>query len=61
MGFVDTKSNLHVDLIYPGDVTVFPRGLMHYELNVGNETANFFSALNSENPGTLVSPGCILI
>ncbi|GAQ90099.1 hypothetical protein KFL_006000030 [Klebsormidium nitens] len=53
VGFVDTRSNLHVDLMYPGDVTIFPRGLMHYELNVGNQTALFYSALNSENPGTL--------
>eukprot|EP00243_Klebsormidium_subtile_P006330 TRINITY_DN2674_c0_g1_i1.p1 TRINITY_DN2674_c0_g1~~TRINITY_DN2674_c0_g1_i1.p1 ORF type:complete len:141 (+),score=36.89 TRINITY_DN2674_c0_g1_i1:1108-1530(+) len=53
VGFVDTKSTPHIDLVYPGDVTVFPRGMMHFEINLGNTTALYFSALNSENPGTL--------
>lgn len=47
---------LHPDLLYPGDVTVFPRGMLHFELNVGTEKALYFSALNSQNPGTLVRP-----
>ncbi|GAQ93390.1 hypothetical protein KFL_014910010, partial [Klebsormidium nitens] len=53
VGFVDTKSTPHIDLIYPGDVTIFPQGMMHFEINLGNTTALYFSALNSENPGTL--------
>lgn len=55
VGFVDTKSTPHIEIIYPGDVTIFPRGMLHFEVNVGKTTALFFSALNSENPGTLVS------
>ncbi|GAQ90776.1 hypothetical protein KFL_006830045 [Klebsormidium nitens] len=54
VGFVDTKSTPHIDILYPGDVTIFPRGLLHFEVNVGKKTALFFSALNSENPGTLI-------
>ena len=44
----------HIDILYPGDVTVFPRGLLHFELNVGKRTALYISALNSQNPGVLV-------
>lgn len=55
VGFIDTKGVAHIDIIHPGDITVFPRGLLHFELNVGTEEAEFLSALNSENPGTLTS------
>lgn len=44
----------HFDIIYPGDATLFPRALLHFEINSGTKTASFISALNSENPGTLV-------
>lgn len=55
VGFVDTKGVAHIDIIYPGDVTVFPRAMLHFELNVGTKEAEFLSALNSENPGTLTA------
>ena len=44
----------HINILYPGDVTLFPRGLLHFEINVGKVTADYLSALNSQNPGTLV-------
>lgn len=44
----------HFDILYPGDATLFPRALLHFEINLGTKTASFISALNSENPGTLV-------
>eukprot|EP00253_Pinus_taeda_P026159 PITA_26159 len=53
VGFVDTAGASHIDIIYPGDVTVFPRGVLHFELNVGKVQAEYLSALNSENPGIL--------
>ncbi|MCO5577094.1 hypothetical protein L7F22_030916 [Adiantum nelumboides] len=45
----------HIEIMYPGDVTLFPRGLLHFELNVGKEVADYLSALNSQDPGTLVT------
>jgi hypothetical protein len=44
----------HINILYPGDVTVFPRGQLHFEINIGKVTASYLSALNSQNPGTLV-------
>ncbi|CAN5962642.1 unnamed protein product [Sphagnum jensenii] len=37
-----------------GDVFVFPRGLLHFELNVCDGTATAIAALNSQNPGTQI-------
>ncbi|PTQ42011.1 hypothetical protein MARPO_0031s0003 [Marchantia polymorpha] len=50
----------HIHILYPGDLIVFPRGLLHFELNVGTETAFYLSALNSQNPGTLDAAGAVL-
>ncbi|KAJ7561829.1 hypothetical protein O6H91_03G043100 [Diphasiastrum complanatum] len=58
-GFVDTAGVAHVDILYPGDVTVFPRGMLHFEQNVGTEIAFFISALNSQNPGVLTAAGAL--
>ncbi|BBN19652.1 protein MpCupin102 [Marchantia polymorpha subsp. ruderalis] len=59
-GFVDTAGKAWIELLYPGDIIVFPRGLLHYELNVGKKTAFYLSALNSQNPGTLEAAGALL-
>eukprot|EP01018_Ginkgo_biloba_P020735 Gb_18370 [translate_table: standard] len=31
--FFDTSP--HINILYPGDVTIFPRGMLHFEVNVG--------------------------
>lgn len=59
VGFVDTKGETHVNLLYPGDVTLFPRGMIHFELNVGDKEAEYISALNSQNPGTLTAAAAL--
>lgn len=50
-GFIDTQNQLFQRTLGEGDVFVFPRGLLHYCLNSGFETATAFSVLNSQNPG----------
>eukprot|EP00250_Pteridium_aquilinum_P028609 c37467_g1_i1 orf=193-885(+) len=59
VGFIDTKGDAHIEILYPGDVTLFPRGLLHFELNVGDEVADYLSALNSQDPGTLTSASAL--
>lgn len=59
-GVVDTTGAAHIYILYPGDIIVFPRGLLHYELNVGSEEAFFISALNSQNPGVLTAATALL-
>lgn len=42
-----------VNDISEGMVTFFPQGLMHYQQNLGCETANYISGLNHEDPGVV--------
>lgn len=51
VGFVDQSRNLWTNTLYPGDVTVFPRGLLHFLLNVGKGPAVATVSFNSQNPG----------
>jgi hypothetical protein len=51
VGFVNISNQLFATIINTGDVFVFPRGLLHFELNVGQGQAIGIAALNSQNPG----------
>ncbi|KZP17898.1 RmlC-like cupin, partial [Athelia psychrophila] len=37
----------------PGSATVFPKGAIHFEMNMGCETAIFVAGFNHEDPGVL--------
>lgn len=50
-GFVDTKNRLFAQVINAGDVMLFPRGLIHFQLNVGKVPAFAIVALNGQEPG----------
>ncbi|XP_024526361.1 putative germin-like protein 3-2 [Selaginella moellendorffii] len=50
-GFVTTDNKLFARVISKGDVMIFPRGLIHWQLNVGNTTAMGIVTLNSQFPG----------
>ncbi|KAH9540422.1 hypothetical protein CY35_14G003900 [Sphagnum magellanicum] len=54
VGFVSTNETLFATTLHKGDVFVFPRGLLHFELNVCDRTATAIAALNSQNPGTQI-------
>ncbi|CAM6051859.1 unnamed protein product [Sphagnum compactum] len=54
VGFVSTNGTLFATTLQKGDVFVFPRGLLHFELNVWDGTATAIAALNSQNPGTQI-------
>ena len=52
VGFVTSNpSKLFTKVLYPGDVFVFPIGLIHFQFNVGNAKAVAIASLNSQNPG----------
>jgi hypothetical protein len=48
---VSTNNKLFATTVNQGDVFVLPRGLLHFELNVGKGQATAIAALNSQNPG----------
>lgn len=52
VGFVTTENKLFAKTISQGELFLFPKGLVHFQLNVGNEAAVGIAALTSQNPGT---------
>ncbi|KAG0576057.1 hypothetical protein KC19_5G051800 [Ceratodon purpureus] len=54
-GFIGDDNVLYASTLQVGDVTIFPKALLHFQLNVGNETAITFNTLNSQAPGLLVT------
>ncbi|KAA8514926.1 hypothetical protein F0562_018287 [Nyssa sinensis] len=55
VGFVtsNTDNKLFTKVLYPGDVFVFPEGLIHFQFNGGNSNAVAFAGLSSQNPGVV--------
>jgi quercetin dioxygenase-like cupin family protein len=51
VGFVSTANQLFATTLYAGDVFVFPKALVHFQLNVGKGAAVALSGLSSQNPG----------
>ncbi|CAN1171320.1 Germin-like protein 9-3 [Linum perenne] len=56
VGFVDTANKLYTQTLQLGDMFVFPKGLVHFQYNVGKVTAVAFSAFGSANAGTVSLP-----
>nr|GLL38782.1 putative germin-like protein 2-1 [Ipomoea trifida] len=47
------KNKLFTKTLYPGDVFVFPEGLIHFQFNIGHSNAIAFAGLSSQNPGVI--------
>lgn len=54
VGFITTNNTLFSQVLEKGDVFVFPRGLVHFQYNIGNGSASAITAFNSQLPGTQV-------
>ncbi|KAK6288994.1 hypothetical protein POUND7_000535 [Theobroma cacao] len=51
---LDTLDNrLITQILYLGDLFVFPVGLIHFQFNVGKTNVVAFAALRSQNPGVI--------
>ncbi|PPS02661.1 hypothetical protein GOBAR_AA18002 [Gossypium barbadense] len=55
VGFVTSNmdNRLFTKVLHPGDVFVFPEGLIHFQFNIGHTNAVAFAALSSQNPGVI--------
>ncbi|XP_052190352.1 germin-like protein subfamily 1 member 11 [Diospyros lotus] len=56
VGFVTSnpENRLFAKTLYPGDVFVFPEGLIHFQFNVAkNKNAVAIAGLSSQNPGVI--------
>ncbi|XP_027178052.1 germin-like protein subfamily 1 member 7 [Coffea eugenioides] len=49
----NTKNKLFAKILKPGDVFVFPIGLVHFQRNVGETKGMGIVAFNSQNPGVI--------
>lgn len=58
-GFVDTQNKVFARVLDKGEVMVFPRGLVHFQMNVGDKPATILGSFNSQNPGLLRIPSAI--
>ncbi|KAJ7945941.1 Germin [Quillaja saponaria] len=56
VGFVTTGNVFFSKVVTTGQVFVIPRGLVHFELNVGKGKALIITAFNSQLPGASVLP-----
>ncbi|XP_057812763.2 germin-like protein subfamily 1 member 1 [Cryptomeria japonica] len=56
VGFVDTSNKLFSSDIKTGDVFLFPKGLIHFVQNIGNDPVSVIAALDSQAPGTSIIP-----
>ncbi|RZC68386.1 hypothetical protein C5167_031656 [Papaver somniferum] len=53
-GFVTTANVLYYKVLRAGEITIIPRGLVHFAANVGRKNVIYLSAFNSVLPG--ISP-----
>ncbi|XP_066326912.1 germin-like protein 8-14 [Miscanthus floridulus] len=54
-GFISSLTNqVYVKTLYKGDLMVFPQGLLHFQYNLGDDTAVALSSYSSANPGLMI-------
>ncbi|XP_022956979.1 germin-like protein subfamily 3 member 2 [Cucurbita moschata] len=58
-GFVDTSNRIFAKVIEKGEVMVFPRGLVHFQMNVGETPATIIGSFDSQNPGLMKIPAAV--
>lgn len=58
-GFVDSQNRVFAKVIQEGEVMVFPKGLVHFQMNVGDGKATIFGSFNSQNPGVVRIPAAV--
>ncbi|XP_006286228.2 germin-like protein subfamily 1 member 20 [Capsella rubella] len=56
VGFIASNQNdnsLFTTVLHPGDVFVFPIGMIHFQINLGKVPAVAFAGLSSQNAGVI--------
>jgi quercetin dioxygenase-like cupin family protein len=56
VGFVSTSNVFYSKVIKAGENFIIPRGLVHFEFNIGKEMAFEITAFDSQLPGVVVAP-----
>ncbi|CAN7054208.1 hypothetical protein BRARA_G03139 [Brassica rapa] len=50
-GFISSANSVYVQTLKPGQVMVFPQGLLHFQINAGKTPAAAFVTFSSASPG----------
>lgn len=50
-GFITSDNSVYVKILKKGDVMVFPKGLLHFQVNAAKIHAKAFVSFSSPNPG----------
>lgn len=58
-GFVDSQNRVFAKVLEKGEVMVFPRGLLHFQMNIGEAAATIIGSFNSQNPGLVRIPSAV--
>ncbi|PSS04981.1 Germin-like protein subfamily 3 member [Actinidia chinensis var. chinensis] len=58
-GFIDSQNRVFAKVIEKGEVMVFPKGLVHFQMNVGDSQATILGSFNSQNPGLVRIPNTV--
>ncbi|KAL6335207.1 hypothetical protein AAG906_029436 [Vitis piasezkii] len=53
-GFISSNNIAYTKTLKKGDIMVFPKGLLHFQVNSGPVPALLWSSFNSSNPGLQV-------
>ncbi|KAG6555885.1 hypothetical protein Mapa_002527 [Marchantia paleacea] len=56
VGLLDTTNKLFTQTLKAGDLFVFPKGLVHFQINRIQETVRALASFSSSNPGTVRLP-----
>ncbi|CAM0875346.1 unnamed protein product [Alopecurus aequalis] len=56
IGSLESGNKLYSRVVRAGETFLIPRGLMHFQFNVGNTEASMFVSFNSQNPGIVFVP-----
>lgn len=59
-GFVSHDNVLYSKTLQKGDMFLYPRGLLHFQLNVGNGPALTFNSFNAQMPALLLAANQLL-
>lgn len=54
VGFVTTSNVYYYKVLTAGQMFIIPRGLVHFQYNVGHSNATLLTAFNSQLPGAVV-------
>ena len=60
-GFISFDGVLYAETLQKGDIYIFPKGTLHFQINVGTGPAISFNSLNSQSPGFLFAANQLLL